>query len=173
MKLKTEAELIQGVKDGDEQAAMDLYNKLYNKVYRVSLKHARSAWMAEDAAQHALTNAFLRINTFNGTAAFSTWVITIARRYLIDQYRRLKVIRKHTTPALAKFHVDRHEEIDAQERIDVAMNQLPRPHVDLLNMVCFEKYTYREAAEVYGVPVGTIRSRLNHYRNALRKKLAL
>ena len=95
MKHQTENELIQKAKNGDEQAITELYNRVKTTIYRTSLHYSRSTHIAEDATQHALSTAFLRINDYNYSAAFQTWATTIARRYIIDHYRKQQVINKH------------------------------------------------------------------------------
>lgn len=172
MKHQTENELIQKAKNGDEQAITELYNRVKTTIYRTSLHYSRSTHIAEDATQHALSTAFLRINDYNYSATFQTWATTIARRYIIDHYRKQQVINKHILSLPAKTQTNQFEEIDTRERIDKAMKQLPKPHADLVNMVYLYEYTYEEAAQAFGVPIGTIKSRLSDYKKKLKEHLA-
>ena len=116
MKHQTENELIQKAKNGDEQAITELYNRVKTTIYRTSLHYSRSTHIAEDATQHALSTALLRINDYNYSATFQTWATTIARRYIIDHYRKQQVINKHILSLPAKTQTNQFEEIDTRER---------------------------------------------------------
>ena len=95
---------------------------------------------AEDATQHALISIVRALPGFDGRSKFSTWVYRIATNAALDEVRR---IRRRPTPT----------------DIDEYRTTLVLRHVADLD--------YEEIAEIQGVPVGTVRSRLARGRTQL------
>lgn len=128
---------------------------------------------AEEAAQDALLAVARRIDTFEGRSKFTTWMYQLTTNAAIDTYRRLKRRRSvlETPPDLAAGGST--PSVIAGARIDLldAAEQLDERLIEpvLLRDLC--ELDYAEIAEVLGVPVGTVKSRIHDGRAKLRHLL--
>jgi RNA polymerase sigma-70 factor, ECF subfamily len=132
---------------------------------------------ADDLVQAACERALRAIDSWEPGSRLDSWMFRILRNLWIDQLRRKRTERI----------VDQHDgEIDvagedgrrtAESRLELAhvratIATLPQAQRDVLVLVCIEDLSYREAAAVLDVPVGTVMSRLARARHALAAALA-
>jgi RNA polymerase sigma factor (sigma-70 family) len=133
---------------------------------------------AEDACQEALLAVARGIGGFSGRSRFTTWLYPVVANTAFATYRRLRRTARDTGLDEAPEPPDpRRVSVLAGTRLDVveALERLrdDQPHVveavvlrDLMGL------QYAEIAERLGVPLGTVKSRINHGRTALRGFLA-
>jgi RNA polymerase sigma-70 factor (ECF subfamily) len=133
------------------------------------------AALADDLVQDCLERALRKQHLFDATRSLRTWLFTILRNLYISGLRR-------NGPRQASKSVD---DIEAGEDavrpeqesrlaladIALALDRLPPAHREVLLLVALEDMSYREIAEVTGVPVGTVMSRLSRARSNLRSLL--
>ena len=127
---------------------------------------------ADDLTQSALERALTKASAWDSSRPLKFWVFRIARNLWLDQLRAEKV-RGNT------------EDIDAEE-VDIAddglaamhtmqelrevtdkMRELPEDQRAVLALVALEGYSYKEAAELLDIPIGTVMSRLSRARKTL------
>ena len=127
--------------------------------------------------QAACERALRAIDSWEPGSRLDSWMFRILRNLWIDQLRR----GKHETVAdLADAGIEIAGEDGrrvAEGRLELAETRaaiaaLPEQQRDVLVLVCIEDLSYREAAEVLAVPVGTVMSRLARGRLALSSALA-
>jgi RNA polymerase sigma-70 factor (ECF subfamily) len=123
----------------------------------------------DDALQNAYLNAFRSIRRFRGDASFKNWMYRIVHNACIDLIRKRRdVVELFDEVALvhdpASAGVARLDLLAAFERMTVE-------HRAVLMLIDVEGLDYAEAADVLSVPVGTVRSRLNRARAAMRRAL--
>lgn len=128
---------------------------------------------AEEAAQDALLAIARRIDTFEGRSKFTTWMYQLTTNAAIDCYRKLKRRRSvleappdlaaagSTPSVIAGARIDL---LDAAERLD---HRLVEP-VFMRDLCGLE---YSDIADLLGVPVGTVKSRIHDGRSKLRHAL--
>lgn len=139
-----------------------------------------SNWQdADDIAQEALLKAFRAFASFDGRCALSTWLYTVARSTAIDWHRsRLGQAgqRENPLPSAHPSPLLQQDEACGQqqecERLWQAIQSLDERNRVPLVLFEVEGLSYDEIAELEGVPVGTIRSRLSRARAELRDQLA-
>jgi RNA polymerase sigma-70 factor (ECF subfamily) len=130
----------------------------------------------EDLAQETFVRVHGAIRTFEpqGPASLSTWILRIARRLCTDRARSARV-------RLAAAEVDvatgdtPERELSARQtgdRLRAAIAALPEEQRAVIALREWDGLEYEAIAEIEGVPVGTIRSRLARAREALRNALA-
>jgi len=146
--------LIQRAKRGDSVATDALLRMHYESVRTVCHRIVVNKADAEDATQHAL---------------ISTWVYRIAMNAALDEVRR---IRRRPTPTDidATFVLpvaDATGAVDAQMDVAQALALLPEEYRTTLVLRHVADLDYEEIAEIQGVPVGTVRSRLARGRTQL------
>ncbi len=169
----TETELIQRCRLADPDAQRELYDQTAARIYRVLLRMTRDPQTAFDLAQDTYLKAFAAIDSFDGHAAIATWLYRIAVNEALQHLRRRRVAT--LGPALATDLPDpRHDGQQAELRLDLedALAALEPEDRAILLLRYQEGLDYRTIADVTGVAVGTVGSRLNRARSRLREHLA-
>ena len=165
--------LIQRAKRGDSVATDALLRLHYDSVRAVCHRIVVNKADAEDATQHALISIVRALPGFDGRAKFSTWVYRIATNAALDEVRR---IRRRPTPTDidATFVLpasDATGAVEAQMDVAQALALLPEEYRTTLVLRHVADLDYEEIAEIQGVPVGTVRSRLARGRAQLAEIL--
>lgn len=161
--------LIQRAKRGDSVATDALLRLHYDSVRAVCHRIVVNKADAEDATQHALISIVRALPGFDGRAKFSTWVYRIATNAALDEVRR---IRRRPTPTDidATFVLpvsDATGAVEAQMDVAQALALLPEEYRTTMVLRHVADLDYEEIAEIQGVPVGTVRSRLARGRTQL------
>jgi len=136
---------------------------------------AGSAVEADDLVQAACERALARRHQFQEGTRFDSWMFRIVQTIWIDQIRAREV-RKEDGVLIETRHGSDEPVRRAEARLSLgevrrAVGRLPADQRAALLLVTVEGLSYREAASVVGVPVGTIMSRLARARVALAEKL--
>ena len=134
---------------------------------------------AEDLVQDTLLRAYRAIDSFDG-AHPRAWLLTIMRRAEINRNRRrrpdLLDDPDAQTEALSDDGAGSPEALVVGATFDAvvgeALDALPDKFREVVELVDINGLSYAEAAELIGVPVGTVMSRLHRSRTRIRKRLA-
>lgn len=130
---------------------------------------------ADDLVQAACERALARRHQFQEGTRFDSWMFRIVQTIWIDQIRTRKVRKEETEVAEGRLGSDepvrRVEARLALDEVRRAVECLPPDQRTALLLVTVDGLSYKEAAEVVQVPVGTIMSRLARARLALQAQL--
>ena len=134
-----------------------------------------SAIEADDLVQAACERALAREHQFQEGTRFDSWMFRIVQTIWIDQIRARDVRKEEAVVEDERFGTDEPERrIEAKLALDevrLALQRLPEEQRAALLLVTVDGLSYKEAAEVAQVPVGTIMSRLARARAALQTHL--
>jgi len=163
-----------------ESLVKENYKPMLNTVY----KYTKDWDDAEDCAQQAVTNAWLKIHTFRGDCQFLTWLtrIGINEAYKLIAKNRRRPPREDVSVESVDEHFpsnifdhDTPESLtslyQSQEAVEVALSKMPSEQADALTLREQEGLTYDEIAETMGTPVGTVQSRISRARKHIRDYL--
>ena len=151
-------------------------------VYRVALHLAGDRSEAEDLAQETVLKAFRAWQQYRPGTNAKAWLLTILRHTFINGYRRAKH-RRETVDVheIEPFTVFREvQDVDPEgtffarivdDEVLRAIDALPPDFRETLVLSDVEGLSYAEIAEIVGVPVGTVKSRLFRARQLLQKRL--
>jgi RNA polymerase sigma-70 factor (ECF subfamily) len=144
--------------------------------YAISL--CRRPDMADDLVQIAVERAVAARDRFDPDTRLEPWLFRILRNAWIDAGRRQATrgteIDVHAMPEAAVHDGARAAEAALMLRqTEAALATLPDEQREVIVLVCFEELSYAEAAEVLGIPKGTVMSRLARGRVALAAKLGI
>ena len=135
-----------------------------------------SASEADDLVQAACERALARQHQFQEGTRFDSWMFRIVQTIWIDQLRARDVRKEDAEIAEERLGTDepvrRVEARIALGEVRRAVDRLPAEQRATLMLVTVEGLSYKEAAEVAGVPIGTIMSRLARARMALQQQLS-
>lgn len=143
--------------------------------YRVARGVLRSDTDAEDVAQEALLRAYRRFEHLRDRRRFRAWLVRIAFRLAIDRTRSAK--RREARETLWSRSAPRSSTEDQaatsefQEHLDRAMDELPDKHRLVVMLAAMQGHSLEEVAEMLGLPIGTVKSRLFFARKQLAEKL--
>lgn len=145
---------------------------------RYALSLARRQDLADDLVQQTVERALSRAAGFDRTQRLEPWLFRILRNAFIDQYRRQQArgvhVDVHDMPEA--LSTDPRPQIEARlmlQDVEAAMATLPPEQREVLHLTCVEELTYAEAAQVLGIPPGTVMSRLSRGRLALAERLGI
>jgi RNA polymerase sigma-70 factor, ECF subfamily len=143
------------------------------RAFAMSLAHSPDH--ADDLVQDAIVRALTNIETFEPGTNMSAWLFTILRNLFYSQHRRAK----HEVPdpdgsyaGQLRTAPDQGARCDVQD-LRRALAKLSVENREALILVAAEGLSYEEAAQVCGVPLGTMKSRVHRGRTRLAELLAL
>lgn len=156
------------------QSTVDLIEAEIPRLRRYARHLTRDPDFADDIVQECLVRALDRIDSWRPGTNLRAWLFTILRNGFLDEVRRVQ-----RNPLLEETAVDDqlpsvHGDPEARfafREVREAFLALRADHREILLLVAIEGFRYEEAADVLGVPVGTVRSRLSRARQALRDAL--
>jgi RNA polymerase sigma-70 factor (ECF subfamily) len=160
-------------RDGDDAAAAAFVRATQASVHRfvVSLSDRQ---VAEDLVQETYLRAFRALDTYAARSSALTWVLAIARRVCADHLRargRRPVTRPLDDPdAVPASHAL--DDVASGVALDELIRSLDRDRHEAFVLTQLMGFSYQEAADVCGCPVGTIRSRVFRAREQLLAALA-
>ncbi len=131
---------------------------------------------ADDVVQACLEKAMANLDQWQPGTRLDAWVFRIARNHWVDDRRRAHNRKAHDDIGdmldLAGDDGVAVAEASAEARmVRAAVDALPAEQRDVVNLVMLEEYSYREAADMLGVPIGTVMSRLSRAKAALAKAM--
>lgn len=127
---------------------------------------------AEDLVHDALVRAYERRGTFRSGGNLRAWLLSIVHNAFIDglRSRKSEAARIEQAGYLADANMDAPQEHSIRlAQVREAFFKLPEEQRSALHLVAIEGLTYSQAAEVSGVPLGTLMSRIGRARAALRE----
>jgi len=171
----TDLELIRKVKSGETQAFDCLMQRYGNRIYRVIYGMVHNYADAEDLVQETFVHAYKGIKKFKEQYQFYTWLYRIAINLCINYCKRKKIIQ-FTSLANAEFYADKNPKasLEAQELkrvVERQLAQLSNEQKMVFVLRTFEEMSYQEIADILGISVGTVMSRLARARQKLKELL--
>lgn len=156
---------------GDERAIRWVLNKYRDRVVRLAAHVLHNPREAEDIAQEAFVKAFRQIGQFRGESGFYAWLYRIVVNLCLDKMRRKSassetLLDETVTPWIGAVAPDMEKRIV----VEGVLNSLTPPMRAALVLREVEGLEYSEIADVLGIPVGTVRSRLNTAREQFRRR---
>jgi RNA polymerase sigma-70 factor (ECF subfamily) len=167
---------------GRTAAYGELVRKYEGRVFNLTARILGNAEDAADAAQEAFIHAYQALPAFKGDCEFFTWLYRIAFNAAVSQKRRRRPVGRLEVngdgsveppdPASDRppsAGLERAEDVAA---VTNALNRLSPDHRAVLVLKDIEGLAYEQIADVVGVPIGTVRSRIHRARLELRTLLA-
>ena len=155
-------------REGDVGAFEDLVRLYQADLWRFAYHFTRDRSLADDVTQEAFLRAFRFLKGFRGDSKFTSWLFRIARNCAMDQLRARKVhLDREPLPPMGPS--------DPQSRVElqVALGSISEEHREPFLLIEVFGLSYQEAADVLGVRVGTVKSRMHRARHAMMRALAI
>jgi RNA polymerase sigma-70 factor (ECF subfamily) len=180
-------EIIERCRKGDIGAFNELVKQYEKQVYNFAYRLTNNYDDANDIAQDAFLRVFNAIGNFRGDASFTTWLFRITTNVFLDDRKK---VRAHPHTSLDEYmeldesSVARQiedtgptpeaitEESERNRILQNAVASLPEYQRVMVVLYHTEQKSYEEIAEIMDMPIGTVKSRLNRARLALKEKLS-
>jgi len=166
-------QLVARIADGDRAAFAELYRRQREMLFAYVLRMTADWQLAEEILQDVLVTVWRRAASFEGRSSVRTWLIGIARRHLLN-HRRVRsadLVGAEDAESLADPDPGPEDQAlasAAHAELAGLLTRLSQRHQEILLLTFMSELTYTETAEVLGVPLGTVRSRLH----AAKRRLA-
>jgi len=175
-----ESQLIDESLRGDSSAFGQLVRIHQDRLYNAVANFIGDRTEAEDVVQEAFVQAYLKLASFKRNAAFYTWLYRIAFNTAVSRKRRKRVetsvdrTREQTgsepvddgdTPG------DRMMRDEQASQVHAALDLLSDEHRAILVLREMDELDYDTIAQILGINIGTVRSRLHRARAQMREKL--
>jgi RNA polymerase sigma-70 factor (ECF subfamily) len=167
---------------GRRESFGELVSRYQARLFNAALRLVHSHDDAADVVQDAFLNAFQSLHTFKGDSEFFTWLYRIAFNNAISLKRKKRPAlslelnagetgidpddpSEYVKPGVAL------ERTEGERQLALAIARLSPEHRQVLLLKDIDGLKYEDIAELLGVPIGTIRSRLHRARLELRELL--
>jgi RNA polymerase sigma-70 factor (ECF subfamily) len=184
-----EAALIAELRAGSEEAFAWLIARFHQPIYSLLARTLHDRADAADLTQEVFVKVFRGVGGFHGESSLRTWIYRIAlheasnqRRWWMrhkqqeipieqemvetDSGQPVRLKEMLVDPAESPYEMAVHEENRA--RVEAALSQVPEPFRTTLILRDIEGFVYEEVAEMQGVNLGTVKSRLVRGRACLK-----
>ena len=170
----TDNELVERTLTGEVRSYEELVRRYERLVGRVIYPYAGREAAVEDLVQETFLRAYDRLSTFNPEYRFKTWLLAIGNNLGIDTLRRRREVVEFNPEfhaPLARGPEAAAAEADLARSVQDAVMTLPETYSVPLVLRYAESLTYAEIAEVLGITVPALKSRLFRARNMLAERL--
>lgn len=181
-----EQRLIQRIRDGEREAFYQLIHPYERRVYAAAMAILRNEADADDCVQEAVLKAFKNIRQFRAEARFSTWLIQIAvnearmrrrkeRPHLVEPIDKESEEGNYTPRDFADWREIPSEALERKEvrqKLAEALATLDRKYREVFVLRDMEQLNIQETAEMLGISVASVKTRLLRARLMLRDLLA-
>jgi RNA polymerase sigma-70 factor (ECF subfamily) len=178
----TEATWVQQARAGDQAAFARLVEAYQTPVYNLAYRMLGNMVEAEDAAQETFIRAYTRLDTYDPTRKFSSWLLAIASHYCVDMLRRRRMnyLSFDELPPMVELSMPRttqpEQVVISQQNASAVqrlLDTLPPAYRTPVVLRYWYDMSYREIAETMGVTESTIKTRLHRARAKLARQTEL
>jgi RNA polymerase sigma factor (sigma-70 family) len=184
IKKLTDEELIFRFQEGNSDAYSEIVYRYKDKLINFVYRYAGNYDDSEDIVQETLIKVYTSKHLYKEIAKFSTWIYTIA-----INLAKTKLLKKQKmkTFSLSDSYDDEDKDFDIQDNaftpdvdanskflskhIQDALNKINENYRALVIMRDVEELSYEEIVEITGLPMGTVKSRINRGREKLQELL--
>jgi RNA polymerase sigma-70 factor (ECF subfamily) len=156
-----------------------------DQLYRVALRLSGSQQTAEELVQEAYLRAFRGWRGYRPGTNLAAWLATILRNAFLDEVRKQSrrpgqesiddtseyYLYNHLTETAAEPQEAVHNRLSGGAIVD-SLSEIPPNFREVVVLVDIGDFSYQDAADILGVPIGTVMSRLHRGRRALKQALA-
>jgi RNA polymerase sigma-70 factor (ECF subfamily) len=175
METNSTIELLAKISNGDEQAMREFFEQYSNTVYHYVIGRCKDKNLAGEILNTVMMEVWNHSDRFEGRSKVSTWLIGIARFKLIDFYRSEKRHQHSELDEGLEDPVSVNEKmVEAAQQskgVKSCIDKLGESQREIVQLTFYSEMAYQEIAEIIECPVGTVKSRMHHAKEALKRCL--
>lgn len=142
------------------------------RLYRLAYAWCHDTYLADDLVQETMSKGLKSVSQLKDDSILEAWLCSILNNCLRDHFRRLRphgdIEEIMELPAPGASPEQHHAESELVGRVRRAVAGLPLGQRQVVTLVDLEEMSYSAAAQALDIPMGTVMSRLNRARQALR-----
>ena len=181
--LYSDEQLISRFQAGDENAYVELVNRFKDKLTNFVYYFLKDEELSEDIVQDTFIKLYEKKHYYKPIAKFSTWIYTIARNLANTELRkknRAKIMylshmkydkKNHELESKDQSLISKIENEYLLDELHSAIDRLPDNYKTAIILRDIQGLNYEEISNIVGVPLGTIKSRINRARLQLQVDL--
>jgi len=169
--MTNETEIIRQVLEGDIESFRLLLARYEKPVVRMIRNITYDKESCEDIGQDVFLAAYKKLASFDlARSSFSTWLFTIARNKSLNALKKKRPLLMSELPEKSNPHnpSDDMAEKELFAQLETGLQALPSKQRRAFILAEFEKLSYEQIAQIEGVRLGTIKSRINRAKKKLR-----
>jgi RNA polymerase sigma-70 factor (ECF subfamily) len=175
-----DTELVILARQGNRIAFTGLVESYQTIVYNLCYRMLGDTHDAEDAAQETFLRAYRELHHYDSARSFSTWLLSIASHYCIDQLRKRRwqwlsledeAPSSHPALQMPRTPEDVTLQHERESQMQAWLNRLDPASRQVVVLRYWHDLSYEEIAETIGSTVGAIKSRLHRAREALARQV--
>lgn len=172
------SDLIEGCRKNNRKAQLRVYELYYKAMFNTSYRIVNNSAEAEDIMQESFLDAFKKINIYQGTGTFGSWI----KRIVIN--KSLDYLKKSKPDTLSiddkEIELEDHQVPDdsyaehvfyRMEMISDALDRLPDNYRIILSLYLLEGYDHQEIAQILGISYNNVRARYSRAKQSLIKMI--
>ena len=174
--------VIKKAADGDEAAFSRIVSTYQKPVYNLALSILRDPEEAFDASQDAFLKIFRALPSFRFDCLFSSWLYRITRNTALDHVRRRNRTAHESLEEKGEFGYEPASDDSRDPFLETvrserkrmlleAIDALSDSHREVILLSAFAGASYQEIADLLGIEIGTVKSRISRAKNELKKIL--
>jgi RNA polymerase sigma-70 factor (ECF subfamily) len=176
MQTSSDEVLISRIANGDRLAMQVLFARHHLRVYRFVLRFVRNEATAEDLISEVFLDVWRQAGKFEGRAAVSTWMLSIARFKALSALRRKpdQELDEETAAAIEDHSDDPEVTLAKKDKGAVlreCLTALSPEHREIVDLVYYHEKSVEEVARVVGIPEATVKTRMFYARKKLSELL--
>jgi len=161
----TDERLMLMFRTGDAEAFAELFQRYNDPIYGFFRRRLENQSRAEELAQETFVAILRGIKRYEPRSTFRTYLYGIAIKILMAERRKSRIVQS-TAMSASDRGID--SPVDAAIWVRRAIEQLDSDHRDVLLLREYEQLSYEEIAQLLGLTLNTVRSRLFRARSALK-----
>jgi RNA polymerase sigma-70 factor (ECF subfamily) len=172
----TDDQLVNAFLTGDRAAFTELMHRHESRIYALAWRLMGNRQDALDATQEVFLQLLRKLDRYDSRAAFTTWLYRVATNVCYDLLRRRRrqpgVSHDSEPPAIEDPRAEEpFTSVELRPELSSALAELSEEFRAVVVLHDIEQLRYSDIAEVLGIPVGTVKSRLSRGRHELAKLL--
>ena len=178
---ESDGDLLQRCRAGDESAWRELVARHTRRVFNVAYRFVGRVDEAEDLTQDVFIKVYQSLDRYRqDEGSFTTWLMTVARNQVIDDYRRRREEKRRRAqdPEILDVMAAPGEGplrgLEREERVEFVrrgLRALPSDLREPLILCDLQGLPYEQVAAILQIPLGTVKSRINRGRLELARRL--
>jgi RNA polymerase sigma-70 factor (ECF subfamily) len=179
IKKKSDAQLLQMYSEGSEEAFREVVNRYKNGLYTFLRRFISQHDLLEDVFQETFLQLYNSQDSFDTSRPLRPWLFTIAANKAKDalrKHQRTSAVAIGTIAdsdelsfgdvlnALSSNETTAYDEVakdETAERVRKVISEMPVNLREILILAYFNKFSYKQMAEILSIPIGTVKSRLH------------
>lgn len=166
---------IREARNGSDEAFARLVRRFKDHVYRYAYGLLKDKSEAEDASQEAFMKCYSNLSRLENAYSFSSWLTRIVSNVCMDRLKKRRTdaanIDEMPDSLISSSNMALERNDDLKLALEEAMGKLSFEHRQIVLLHDVHGYRYEEISQLLSIPMGTVKSRLNAARLAMRHEL--